>query len=82
MHKCGLSIEHNECRNCYQTVKQYLDDMESRWGGPTWASEEDKARAIETNEMWEIQWYPETPIGFHRVASATLEGAVELANSL
>ena len=77
-HKCGLTISHNECRNYYQTVRQYLDYMEA---GPTWPSEEDKALAIETNEMWEIQWYPKTPIGFFHVAATTLEAALELASS-
>lgn len=40
---------------------------------------EDKAAILTTGEMWEIRWYPDTPVGYCTVAAATLERALELA---
>jgi hypothetical protein len=67
-HKCSLTICHNPHKDVYETVVQYEGE------DPVWASAEDRAQAIATNELWEMQWYPETPAGFVRVYAATYEG--------
>jgi hypothetical protein len=41
---------------------------------------QDKAEILEKEEIWTVQWYPNTPVGFCIVAAATLERALELAN--
>lgn len=74
-HECQLSIVHNEHKSNYETVEQWLEDDFFQWD-----SEEAKQRAIETDEVWTIQWYPNTPIGSHAIAAPTLEEALELAN--
>ncbi len=38
-----------------------------------WVSEDEKRRAIETNSVWQIQWYPETPVGFNCLIASSLE---------
>ena len=38
-----------------------------------WESEEAKQRAIEMDECWTLQLYPDTPIGFMAIAAPTLE---------
>lgn len=68
-HKCGLHLAHNENRNYYETVGEYLSgDTQS---GPAWETADHAKRAIETNEIWELTWYPDTPVGSHRIAAPT-----------
>ena len=80
-HKCGLELSHNTHRNYYLTAKQWLEERESvdqdAW---EWANEEQKARAIATDEIWILHWYPHTPIGFEAYAAPTLKELLELAN--
>lgn len=35
-------------------------------------SEEEKQKALDTGEIWTLQWYPETPVGFICVAASSL----------
>lgn len=42
-----------------------------------WISEESMNLAFEQNEMWRIRWYPHTPIGFHDLASHSLQALVD-----
>lgn len=76
-HKASLHISHNEHRSYYETVEQAL-------GGCTYRRDEfpdegEIVKAIETDSVWTIQWYPDTPVGFCRVAAATLSRALEAA---
>lgn len=74
-HKCSLFLEHNPHNLYCATVAQYLEDL----GDLDWGNDEAKARAIETNELWTLQWYPDTPVGFHQVAAPTLNEVLALA---
>lgn len=65
----GLTLEHNPGRAMYQTVEQYLEgEMPCDW-----ESSEHRQRAIATNEIWLIRWYPDTTIGFIELAAPTLD---------
>ena len=44
----------------------YLEDCD-------WVSPEEKLKAIELDSVWELQWYPDTPIGSYYVAASSLE---------
>lgn len=71
-HKCALSITHNEHKSYYESIQDYVEEERFRW-----VSEGEKRKAIATNEIWEIQWYPDTPIGFICVAAASLDVLLE-----
>jgi hypothetical protein len=60
------------------TVQEYLDVYDQN----SWPSEEELAKSIATGEVWEIQWYPDTPVGFYRVCAATFEAALEWAKTV
>ncbi len=75
-HKCGLTLEHNDHKGYYQSVADYIDDN-SRF---QWPSDEEKQKAIDTNEIWTLHWYPETPVGFYAVAAASLDELLRFAN--
>lgn len=76
-HKCGLYLEHNANRDYYETVEQYLHE------NTHYQFKDDAARqaCIYSNELWTLQWYPNTPNGFIAVAAQTLDELLELANS-
>jgi hypothetical protein len=73
-HECGLFLTHNEHRNNYETIEEWASDRFRSWVSP-----EERAKAIETNEAWELQWYPNTPVGFLVVTGATLESVLKAA---
>jgi hypothetical protein len=80
-HKCGLYLEHNACRDAHQTVEKWLESEQDWNGDPnSWKSDEQRQRAIATNEVWTLQWYPETPIGSHTIAAPTIDELLQFAS--
>ena len=76
-HKCGLFLTHNEHRDYYMPAADWIEENDERLD---WQSPEHKQRAIETDEVWTLQWYPHTPVGFIAVAAPTLEELLSFAN--
>ena len=65
-HKCGLYLTHNEHRDVYETIENYYD-------GDDFISLEEWREALAKDSVWVLHWYPNTPIGFNRIAASTLE---------
>ena len=65
-HKCGLHLNHNEHRNVYETVEQFYD-------ADYFISTGEWHKAVAEDSVWVLHWYPNTPIGFTRIAASTLE---------
>jgi hypothetical protein len=65
-HSCGLHLSHNEHLDVYESVENFYDHED-------FISPEEWQKAVNQNSVWVLHWYPETPIGFYRVAAATLE---------
>lgn len=76
----SLSITHNEHNGYYETAEETL--LQWKAHDAVDIQPEDEAEILRTGEIWRIQWYPNTPVGFHVVAAATLERALELANEI
>ncbi len=74
-HDCGLYLTHNEHRDYYQSVEEWVDEHE----GYDFKDTDSKAKAIETDEVWTLHWYPDTPIGFYSIAAPTLDELLEYA---
>ncbi len=77
-HKAALYLSHNEHRSYYETVEQWASRAEPG-GEPDWVSPEQRAKAIATDSVWDLQWYPETPIGFCRLLACDLGVLLEAA---
>jgi hypothetical protein len=75
-HKGGLYIGHNNHLGSYLTAEQAIaEDDANRESGTNlfdWVSDEQKQKAIETGNIWTLQWYPDTPVGFCMMAAADL----------
>lgn len=69
-HECCLTLSHNENRAFYQTVQEHYEDEVC---GPDWVSEEQRQKAYATNEVWQLQWYPKTPVSSYIVAACDLD---------
>lgn len=67
--KASVTIECNPHKDYYQTVKEYLDDFD-----------QDASEQIDVDEkidsLFVMQAYPLTPIGFYKVYSNDLDGAI------
>jgi hypothetical protein len=78
-HKCSLTLAHNNHKDYYTTVEQAIESEDHGYRNDDWISKEQKQKAIETNDCWTIQWYPETPIGFVLMSGADLDVLLEAA---
>lgn len=68
-HKASLHLTHNQHKSYYETVESYT----SNFTEPSWLSEEQKTKSLETQELWELQWYPSTPVGSYCLWGADLD---------
>lgn len=71
-YECDLSINHNQHKTANETAENYINGNASYYSADTFASAEDRAKCIETNELWTVHWYPRTPISFEVVNGSTL----------
>ncbi len=75
-HKCGLYLEHNCHKDVYESIEQYT----SPFNDEDWVSLEEKQKSIDTNELWKLQWYPDTPVGFYVLLASSLYVLLDKAN--
>ena len=81
-HKASLTLTHNSHLDNYMTVEQAIKDQDHGYQDNRWVSEEQKQKAIATNECWSLQWYPNSPVGFNMVSGADLDAVLDAANNL
>ena len=68
-HECGLTLEHNAHKDVYETIDNYYQFLNDE----DWVSKEERERAIALDSVWTLQWYPDTPVGFYKIAASSLE---------
>lgn len=82
-HECQLTLSHQPHKTCYETVEEYfrdnIDYNNLPEGTPDleYCTENDRTACVATDQIWELHWYPNTPIGFHHFAAPTLERLFE-----
>lgn len=76
-HKAGLSLHHDEHKTNRLTAAEWIADGAD---GVLWVSKEQKQKAIATDSIWMITWYPETPVGSWCFAAADLDVLLEYVN--
>ena len=69
-----LHIDLNQHKASYVTTEEAVANDEYDW-----VSEDEKQKAIDTDSIWTIQWYPDTPIGFYTLAASSLETVINAA---
>ena len=78
--KCGVYLTVNEHRDYYQAAEEALKEKEGRECPPKIDPEVRKAM-IDKNIIIELQFYPNTPIGSHRIYHYDLDMALDDALS-
>lgn len=72
-HEASFQLTHNSHKDVYETAAQRIDDGDDYYSNPgNWVSLEQRQLAIDTNSIWTVHWYPDTPIGFHFMHAAEL----------
>lgn len=81
--KAGLTLEHNPHKGGYTPLTEWLSnhDMLPRIDKTSFAdiSDEERQKCIDEDNIWVLQWYPNTPVSFYAVAASTLEGVLKAA---
>lgn len=72
-------ISHNDHTTFYQSVEEYLADEVADFDQDE-ITDQDREECIRTGEVWKLQWYPTTPVGFCVVLGPTLERVLARAN--
>lgn len=70
-HECELILMHNPHKSDYATIEEYIENS-----GCPWVSEEQRLKAIATQSVWALHWYPSTPIGFIHYAACDLQALI------
>lgn len=78
-HKASLSLTHNDHKSYYKTVQEFIDEGDYDRAEHSWVSAEQRQKAIDTNECWVLQWYPETPVGYSILFAADLDALLAAA---
>lgn len=73
---CSLSISHNDHHNMYLSVADTLNDSQGYYDD---VPEAERAKMIETDTIWTVHIYPNTPVGFNVYHAATLDAAIDAA---
>lgn len=66
----SLTLTFNDhTANYVDAAKEYADgDMPD----DEWVSESERDKALGLNQVWTLQWYPDTPVGCHIVRASSL----------
>lgn len=81
-HKCGLYLTHNQHKDYYQNVDEWIMDSLDIGSDYNWVSPEQKEKAIREDSVWVLQWYPHTPVSFYRICSADLDILLQKAQEI
>lgn len=72
-HKCGLYLDHNAHLDVYETVQNYYESGD-------FVSSDEWDKAVKNNNVWSLQWYPDTPVGCYRICASSLETLIAEAS--
>lgn len=75
--KCGVFLSVNEHRDYYQSVEERIEEL--REDGRQDFSDEDAKAMIDSGNIVQLHFYPDTPIGSYRIHRATLDEALDEA---
>lgn len=72
--KGSVNVAFNGHRDCYDSLEEYIDAEERFSDTP----DDVRAAILEAGTVVEIQFYPDTPIGFYTVLGRSLDEAVDV----
>jgi len=76
--KSGVYLTVNEYRDNYDTLEHWLEELDIRECKPK-ISDEVRAGILSSGNIVELQFYPDTPIGFYVIVHHDLDEALRMA---
>lgn len=81
-HEASMHITHNQHKAYYQSIESYIAEEHLQIESDDWATPTSRERCIANDDIWELQWYPNTPIGFCKIYGATFEEVLTAARTI
>jgi hypothetical protein len=85
-HAISLSLTHNEHKGYHETLEAWEETLRAGCGATSddpaeigWVSAEQRARAFAADDVWELHWFPYTPVGSHTLLACDLGVLIEEA---
>jgi len=75
-HAVSLQIIHNDHKDIFLSVSEWDSDNHLY----EWVSSAERCMAIELDEVWAIQVYPDTKNGFYSYCASSLEALINYVN--
>lgn len=69
----GFSFTCNDHKLCYAEIREYVKEKDDNF-----FSEEDKKACIDSNKIYELRWYPDSPIGSYCICAPSPERILEI----
>lgn len=77
--ECGVYVTVNEHRDMYETAAQWLEKQDLLGDTLTDTTDEVRAKIVARGVVVDVQFYPTSPVGFHRVVHFDLDKALDQA---
>jgi len=71
--------DYNGHMSSYMSIEEYFEDCLEK--SDEWVSDEERDKAIASNSVWSLHWYPNTPIGSYKILSHSLETGLKTLRS-
>jgi hypothetical protein len=75
--KAGVHLTVNQYKDYYQSIEEAIAEARERDAGDI--SDDMEYRMIQTGQFWELQFYPNTPVGFYVVYGTSFEEVLKEA---
>lgn len=82
--KCGVYLTVNKHKDMYQSAENAINELNEQRGSQEEPEidEELKNRMIKEDSIYELQFYPDTPIGSYTVYGTSLEEIIGKASEI
>lgn len=72
-----MTITCNDHKSSYWTVAEAIAVRDDWYSRADFVSPEERQRCIDTNTLWSLQWYPQTPVGSCVIHASSYAALIE-----
>ncbi|MFD2248877.1 hypothetical protein FHS82_000986 [Pseudochelatococcus lubricantis] len=76
----SLTLSYNDHSADYKSAAQA--EPYGEFKDTDWVSDAEREKAIATNSVWRLQWYPNTPVGFIAIHASSLSALIEYVENM
>lgn len=71
----SFMADYNGHMSSYMSIEEYYEACLGC--SDEWVSTEERETALKNNSVWQLHWYPSTPIGSFKILASSLEAALK-----